>query len=408
MWQPRNSFRLSILVIVGGVGLTALLLFWKTRPSPAAAAYNRGKTLEAVHLIVDAQATYHQAIQLDPRFAPPYRALAELAAANSDFAPSIGYWKAYLARAPKAQHAWCQLAYAELMAGLEVPALHDAERELQQDPNCGRAHLIAGVLYARKSEPRQALEHLAPAAQAYPDNPRVQLVYGRVLALSGEYDRAEPVFQGIISKDKAHAEPYYWLGYIYARRPSTPQNIQQAQKHFLAALELLPEYPEANFELGHLYFGRGKVKEALPFVEKAVANQKHYPAALYLLAQTYEALGRKSEAARTQERFRRESQLAAREKALLRLYAVDPNNLETALALGQQELALEKPESALLFLRDAAQRAPADERIQMALKRAQQLLAPAQPAMQAADPSQAPSSASLPRELTTAGGASSP
>jgi tetratricopeptide (TPR) repeat protein len=332
--------------------------------------------LADAQMIADAQSAYNEAIRLDPRFAPPYRRLAELAAASGHPDLAVVYWKGYVAHASNPPHAWCRLAYAELMSGLEVPALQDAERELQQAPECGTAHLIAGVLYARKSDAKQALDHLEPAAKAYPDNPRVQILYGRVLALSGSFDRAEQVLRAILAKDKAYAEPFYLLGYVYARRPSTPENRRQAEEAFRSALALAPDNPQASYELGSLTFKQRRAREALPLAEKALAGRKHYPAALALRAQCEDALGRTQDAVRTRALFYREREMASREKALLRQYVLDPNRIETSLALVQLEMDLDKTDSALPFLQDVAQRAPDDPRLAPLLKRADRLRGP--------------------------------
>jgi tetratricopeptide (TPR) repeat protein len=298
-----------------------------------------------------------------------------MAAARKDYESAIRHWSDYLERDPAGGHGWCNLSYARLMAGSEVPALRDAEKELSLRPACARAHLIAGVLYARKSAAKQALEHLVPAAKAYSHFPRVQLIYGRVLALSGDTDQAERVLRGILGQDRSHAEPYFWLGWVYARRPATPANLAEAKSFLRQALVLQPEYAEANLEIGRLYLRERQPDKALPHAERAVSGRSHYPAALHVLAQVYDALGRRADAARTRRAFRVESDLAAREKALLRRYAADPDDLQIALELGRVALARDKPEAALLFLRDAARRAPDDRNVGAALAEAEKRLA---------------------------------
>jgi len=386
----RKSGRLALGAIFVGSG-AALFLFWKSRPSPAASAYERGRHLAAIGMIVDAGNAYMEAIRLDPRYTPPYRAIAEMSIRQGFPETSIEYWNKYIEREPNARHARCQRAYSELMAGQEVPALRDAEQELKRDPACRQAHLIAGVLYARKSEAKRALEHLVVAAQKYPDQPRVQLVYGRVLALTGNYDEAEKVLRAILEKDRSHAEPYLWLGYVFTHRPAHPENERQAELNLQKALELQPGYPEANFELGRLYLRQGRPQKALPFIKRAAERNKHYPAALDTLAKVYRALGRPVDAARAQRDFLIESRLAARQKALLRQYALDPADTRTALELGKVLAARGDPNSALLFLRHAARRAPNDSQIQAEIQRAEKMLA--------AEPRSAPS----PEELDNAG-----
>ena len=399
----RCGLVLAVLVLLA---VAAPLLVRQLQSYRAAASYARGTQLAAAQIPLDARAAYLEAIRLDPGYAPPYRSLGEMAAAQRFFDVSVPYWKDYLAREPKAKHARCQLAYSELMAGLEVPALRDAESELESDSGCPQAHLIAGVLYARKSESKRALDHLAVAAQSYAGRLQVQLVYARVLALSGDYDRAVPILLQILAKDRSHAEPFLWLGYIYVRRASTPENASRAETYLRQALDLQPEYTEANVELARLLLGQHRPAQALPYAQKAAASQRHNPAALYLLSQVYQGLGRTTEAAHTQADFRRESDLAAHQKALMRQYTSGQDDSATAFALGKVLLQREQPEAALVFLRDAARRAPGDPRAQAAVQQAERLASAVHTGLEASGAFvAAEGTSSLPREKSKANGA---
>ncbi len=370
--QPRK-FRMTRqalgLLLAGGLAVAAVC-WWRTRPTAAEADYRRGRDLQAIGMTAEAQAAYLTATKQDPHYAPPYRALAEMAVSHGDAPTAVKYWKAFLARSPRAPHAWCRLAQMEALLHLEVPAMHDAEQELKLDPQCPRAHLVIGILDATVSEAKRALDHLAVAAHAYPDKPQVQLVYAKVLALCGDYGQAEPLLQSILKQDSSHADPYLWLGYISARRVATPTNVRQAEDYLRHALTLEPQHPEANFELGRLYVGQRRYKEALPLLQSAVSHKRHYVGALFALAQAQTALGQQTQAAQTQAVFQRESDMAEQEKALLKLYVVDTQNVTTLLSLGRLEIARQEPEAALLFLRDAAQRAPQDDRVRSALEQA--------------------------------------
>ncbi|HZP81549.1 MAG TPA: tetratricopeptide repeat protein [Chthonomonadaceae bacterium] len=369
-----QSGRLVLGAMVVGIG-AALFLYGRFRPSPAAAAYERGKILADAHLVEDAKAVYAEAIRLDPRFAPPYRALAEIAAAQGDQVAAIDYWQAYLAHAIKPKHAWCRLAECEFQIGKRASARRDAAKELQLDPDCGEAHLLAGLLSEHDATPQAALYHLERAARAFPDRLFVQFVYGRDLALGGQYDRAIQVLNGVVARDPRHAGAHRWLGYAYAHLPSRPDSARQTEDHLRRALESRPDYPEASYDLARLYQGQHQAARALPYARNAVRGRKHYPRALYLLARLYKDLGRQEEAARALKEFRRESDLATRQEALRAQYKSDPANVETALALSETLLALEAPQAAVEILRDAAGRAPGEARLRAALSQAEALLA---------------------------------
>ena len=358
---------LALLAIGGG----AWLLLGKT--SPAQKLWEQGKQLEAVPLPDDAKAKYIEAIKLDANFAPVYRSLAELTAKQHDSLAAMQAWEEYLKHEPNAVHARCVLAQQCLLSRLEVPALRYAEEELKRDPNCSSAHLTVGLLTVRKGNAAEALKHLEIAAKAYPEKPAVQLTYGRVLALAEQLDPAETVLRGVLNKDKAHSDPYYWLGYVLARR-GKPEQQKEAEELLKKALLLEPSHAPANFELAKLLQRQRRSADALPFAQAAVARRRHFPAALFTLAEIYRSLGKSAEATKTQQAFQTESGRAQRLKELLRSYAADNKNPTLERDLGLLQLELEDPETGIMFLKSALEKLPTDSAILDGIARAEALL----------------------------------
>jgi len=368
----KSRLVLGIFVAVSAAVLFCFLLF-NRRSSPAAGPYERGRMLAEAQMIDAARAAYLEAVEADPAYAPPYRALAEMASRAGALDEAVEYWRQYVTRAPQSEHAWCRLAGAELRAGFQVSARRDAERELKAAPDCPRAHLILGMVFMRKMAAKRALEHLERAARAFGD-PRVQTVYAEVLVLAGSYDRAEQVLRGILETDRSRPGPYRWLGTVYARRPATAANRRQAESYLRQALEINPDYPEANVELARLYLQQRRAREALPFLRKAVAVHPHYPEALYLLVRAYAALGRHADAEQARRAFHRERRLEERQEALLKAYPTAPNRTEAALELAKVFLARAEIAAALVFLRDAARQAPQEARLRAEIARVEELL----------------------------------
>ncbi len=336
--------------------------------------WEKGKQFQAAHLPGEAQTEFMAALQADPEFAPVYRSLAELSMEQKDIPNALRGWKEYLRRDPKAEHARCRLAQLELSVGLEVPALKDAEEELRAAPDCARAHLIAGLLTARKGNGGEATRHLKIAAAAYPDQANVQMAYARVLAQTEQDTEAVPILNAIVTKDKTHAEPYYWLGVIAARR-SDPK---AAEEHLQRAVAIAPDYAEAHHQLAKLFQSTGRHVPGIDAARKAVRAKKHFPAAWFTLAQLASATGRGPEAQAAQAMFRKESDLATRLKSLLKSYAADPKNAALEAQIGFLQLDLDEPATAAYFLQSAQSHQP-DPKTEAALKKAQALLAARQP-----------------------------
>jgi predicted Zn-dependent protease len=277
---------------------------------------------------------------------------------------------------PPAAHVWCRQAEEEVRAGQYDAALRDAEQDLRQTPDCPRAHLLAGLLYERRSNSKPALEHLARAAQAYPNDPRVQTAYGRVLALTGDHVHAAEILRGVTQHGDTRAEPFRWLGYAYMHLPQNPENIRRAEENLRQAVAREPGYAEANYDLALLLFRQGQAKQALPFAQTAVEHRKHYPRGLYLLARIQRDLGNPAEAARIQTEFQHENKLVERQEALSARLSSNPADIEAALEMAQTMRELDKPAEALRYLQRAAARAPDDTRVQAAIAQVEQFAAP--------------------------------
>lgn len=362
--------RLALAIL--GIGAALFLYLHSFRTSPAEDAYYRGMDLLKVNMINEAGNAFLESTRANPNYAPAYRALAQLAVKSNAFPLAAEYWQKYAELAPGTKEVYSQLAYSQLMMGQEVPALKSAEIELKTNPTSPQANLIVGILNARKSAPKEALEHLEKAIGFYKDSPKVQLAYGKVLTLIAD-PRAEGVLKGIIATNKGYAEPYYWLGYLMLRRPETSENLKAGEEYMRKSLNLQPFFPQANLELSKLLLKNKQPQPALLYCDRALKNRKHYPAALLLRSQILQALGRTSEVAAAQDLFRQESKKVARGKALMRQYAANPDDLETELALGQAQLDLDQPEGALIFLQDAIRRAPNDPRVQKTLHNAEEM-----------------------------------
>src|SRR5438132_6190332 len=106
--QYLKHGRAAILLILA-VG-AAIFLFRHFAPSPAEAAFSRGEQLALIRMDPEARAAFEEATRLDPGYAPPYRALAEMAGRHGAFDVAASFWRSYVARDPRAKHAYCALA----------------------------------------------------------------------------------------------------------------------------------------------------------------------------------------------------------------------------------------------------------------------------------------------------------
>jgi tetratricopeptide (TPR) repeat protein len=73
------------------------------------------------------------------------------------------------------------------------------------------------------------------------------------------------------------------------------QDVASALDAYRRALEIAPDYPGANNNLGALLYTAGELEKALPYFRRAVDLQENYPDALYNLGSTLSDLGQPEE-----------------------------------------------------------------------------------------------------------------
>ena len=75
-----------------------------------------------------------------------------------------------------------------------------------------------------------------------------------------------------------------------------PPDFDSAVQNLRKALELSPEFPEANLQLGIVLQAQGKLNDAIRLLEKAVSISPNLSAAHYRLALAYQRQDRKQDA----------------------------------------------------------------------------------------------------------------
>jgi tetratricopeptide (TPR) repeat protein len=362
---------LVIVFLTTAIGITVWIIYASLSAS-SQGGYERGQSLLQMGMVKEAEQTWIEEAEMHPNDPRPLLALGQLQIQQQRYAEA----EETLARAVKLPnlppHSYCLLAEAQWKRGDIGTALIHAEEEAKRDNNCARAHLIAGQIYERKSQPKESLDHLKRAAELSPEVQPVQLVYARVLAKTAQFTEAEKLLRSILSKEPLHSDPYYWLGYTLARN-SQVSDKSEAERLLKRALVMEPDAPSTHFELARLYFNLNRLQDALPYAQFAVKARPHDPPSLYLLGQIQRALGKTSEAAATLRRFKIESDLFAREKALLRTLATDTQNIAVILELTDVLMKRDRASAALPFLYGADRLQPGSPEVRQRIEKIQRL-----------------------------------
>ncbi|MBV9010172.1 MAG: tetratricopeptide repeat protein, partial [Verrucomicrobia bacterium] len=179
-------------------------------------------------------------------------------------------------------HPGTTLRLAELLlSALKQPAravtiLKEARLRFPEAPEFA---YYLGIALREAKQPKDAVvvfeEALNEAQNSTADmlKPRFFLDYGAAAEQAGLYDKAAELFRRAIAMDPANAaEPYNYLGYMWAEQNS---HLDEAEDAIKRALQLDPSNGAYLDSMGWLQYRQGKYEQALDNLQRAVQNLPH-------------------------------------------------------------------------------------------------------------------------------------
>lgn len=268
-------------------------------------------------------------------------ALADFDAGNAAGAASL------LARMPGADHS----PEAQSLYG-------DVEEKLGAYKDAGQHYInaarlapteaneyVLGVEFLRHWTFPPAVAEFEAGVQHFPESRRMRLGLGIAYFGNHNYDKAIPVFAGLLADDSGNAlyadllgrtcsvpsegnDPHCVALIAFAQQhpqdgsaatyaainilhqPESPTQLAEAQQLLEAALHAAPDSPEAHYEMGFLLERQGEWQESIHELESAVRLKPDYSAAHYRLAIAYRHTGQNDKA---QEEVRLQQKYSAQE-----------------------------------------------------------------------------------------------
>lgn len=141
-------------------------------PSYDAAFNGLGATLVQMDSIDGARAAFEKSIQVNDKFAPGYRNLAQIAAHDNDYVKAAGLLEQSLALEPLNPEALSRLAQFDYILGKDT-AVPELARKLHSLPHPGQAmaHFAAAAALERMNKPDEAIgEYTLFLKEAAPEN----------------------------------------------------------------------------------------------------------------------------------------------------------------------------------------------------------------------------------------------
>lgn len=193
--------------------------------------------------------------------------------------------------------------------------------------------LARGLQQLYSGDPRSALDALAAAAAATPNDPMARRAYGQALWLAGQSGAALSEMQAAarLAPQDARIQADTARMFLQMGRPG------ESVLFFEAALRVEPDSPGWLGQLGQVYLDQGNAARAAELFERAVATSGGNSRFLQDLGVAYQKAGNAEGAA----------------SAFRRALENDPRSDTTRALLAEQLLAAGRTDEAIAIVRDA-------------------------------------------------------
>jgi tetratricopeptide (TPR) repeat protein len=284
--------------------LLSLWLAWQVLSPPALQHYQAGIAADQQKKFEVAVTEFRQVTEMEPKFADGFIRLGLACIEKQDYSAALAPLKEAVRLDPESLPAHRFLGYALLAQGYAGEAI----------PHLEKAHETAalGIAQTQAGHLPEAVANLQAALAQRPDDPDLLYYLGRAAGLLSKQsvDTLLTIAPDSARAHQAMAENYFVL-----------RQMPQAEKDYLAALQLRPNMPEVHLELGQVYAATAQWAKAEQQFRAETKLQPGNPEAAYRLG---DALLQQGKAREARTELERANQLL-------------PDMPETLYALGKAE-----------------------------------------------------------------------
>lgn len=194
---------------------------------------------------------------------------------------------------------------AYLAGGNLLAALRELKKAEGLDPQDHITQYDIGLVYYYRERYDQAIPHFEKAVQLKPDFAPAINGLGNAYSAKGDWDKAIEAYQKII-EDVFYGTPHFALSNM-ALAYHQKGDYARAEKNFLEALKLSPDFVNALGGLAATYMAQGRYEEAVQKLDRAVRKEPKLAQLRFELGKAYRGIG---DAGKAREEFQRAAQLA--------------------------------------------------------------------------------------------------
>lgn len=178
---------------------------------------------------------------------------------------------------------------AFLVEGNLIGALREFKKAEALNPDDPITQYNLGLVYYYRERYDLAIQHLERVLQLRPNYAPAHNTLGNVYAARQEWAKAIAAYERVI-EDAFYATPFFPLsnmGLAYYHQ----KEYGMAEKHFLEALKLKPDFVNALAGLGMTYNATGRYAQAAGRLETALKKEPKSPHLHFELGRAYAGLG---------------------------------------------------------------------------------------------------------------------
>ncbi len=177
---------------------------------------------------------------------------------NLRYRPALFFLSRWIQVAPEEAEAYNWRGSILERIGSSERAVQDYKKAIELDPELFSARLRLAEMYLEKSNPRDALPHLAHLREQFPDRPVIMARMGQCLYLQGELEEARLLLEAAL----VHLPDDPALLVHLAKLELQQRQPAKAERWLLSVLKTDPTDTEARYTLGKCLQLQGREKEA--------------------------------------------------------------------------------------------------------------------------------------------------
>ena len=273
----------------------------------------------------------HHTVEEVTNETPPDVQQAETAIQKADYATAQTLLEKYVSTNPNDYLAWFDLGYVYKATNQLDKATEAYRKSIAAKPDVFESNLNLGILLARQgnnteaatylktatqlkptahieeglarawqslgivlqnTDPRQAVEAFAKAAQLEPNNPEPHMSAGQLLEKQNQLDAAAKEYEAAAAVDPKAIEPAVALSVVYTKQQRYPQAEVMLRKLLAAD----PQNEVVRTQLGRILAAEGKADEAAKELGGGAGKPPDDPRAALELGTLYVKAGKYAEA----------------------------------------------------------------------------------------------------------------